>query len=200
MEWGEWILAFIDAHPILVLVAAFTLDSLGIPSVPEIATLIVFGANPTIVWALQILAIVVAVEVFAGWVLYALVKRFGVPPWLSKIMVKYSSSLMLADERLLLLNRIFPVLPFGGAFIHVAGWNVRRAFAFVAAGSAMKYALLLAFSGVAFVYLESDFARGVSLGGLVLFLVGSWFVASRRRKRLTAAPNAAAPQLEIAER
>lgn len=186
--------SFVDANPLLVLVAAFTLDSLGIPSVPEITTLLVFSVRPTLAWAATILAIVVAVEVVAGWLLYAAVRRFGLPPWLSRLMQRYSGALVVNDERLLLVNRIFPVLPFAAAFIHVGGWRVRRAFAFVALGSFVKYGVLLLFSGIAFAYLESWWARAVSLGGVVLFMAASWLVARRRpRARGLAVPAGAKP-------
>jgi hypothetical protein len=188
LDWAS-IWSFIDSHPILVLIIAFTLDSLGIPSVPEVAALVVFSSEPTFSWALTVLGIVVLVEVVAGWVLYAVVAQFGLPGWLRKLMVKYSNALLVSDERLLLVNRLFPILPFGAAFISVAGWNVRRAFTFVALGSFAKYALLLAFSGLAFTFLHSTTARLVTMGGVVMFIGASALVATLKRKNLVADPS-----------
>lgn len=167
-------------YALSVVALVFLLDGLGLPLVPELAALAAFAKHPTLAWGLQILFIIVAMEVVAAVALYVLVDRLGVPLWLRRAMNGYAQGMLLHDERLLLLNRVIPVLPVAGAFIRVNEWRPRRSFAFIALGSLAKYGLVLAFSGAAFGYFTDRTAFLVSLGLAALFLAVSWTITIRR--------------------
>lgn len=177
-----WLVVLAASHPFLLLAGLFSLDGMGIPVLPEVATLVVFAPDPTLGWGLQILAIIVAAETVATAVLYLLVRRIGLPARLERAMARYTGMLLGRDERLILLNRVMPVLPAVGAFMHAAQWRPMRSLAFVAVGSAAKYGALLAGSALAFQLMGAREATLLSVGCAVLFVGLSWLVAWRRRK------------------
>src|SRR2546428_2923795 len=65
------------------------------------------------------------------------------PRWLEGAMKKWTSFLLVQDERVILMNRAVPVIPMVGAFIATLGWDYRRSMAYVAIGGLAKYAILL---------------------------------------------------------
>ena len=173
-------LQIVQAHPAVAVALVFLLDGIGIPLMPEIAVLLAFSLHPTLGAGLGLLGIVVIMEVFASLLLYCMVRFIGMPSRIERLLAGYSKSLLLNDERLLLLNRVIPVLPMSGAFIHLRRWRLGRSFAFLALGSFAKYGLLLLVAGTARSYFQSGTALlvGFSLAGV--FLAISWTVAIRR--------------------
>jgi uncharacterized protein YjeT (DUF2065 family) len=179
------------AHPVAALALVFLLDGLGLPLMPEVAAIVAFALHPTLAWGALLLALIVAMEVGAAMVLHGLVDTFGAPRLLRRLMAGYTTGMLLRDERLLLLNRIVPVLPVAGAFIAVNQWRPVRSFLFIAAGSAAKYALVFLLSGLAYEYFHGPWAMVASLGLGGLFLATSWGITLRRwhvaRRAATAA-------------
>jgi hypothetical protein len=170
----------VQAHPLAAIALVFILDGLGIPLLPEVAVLLAYAMNPGLAWGALLLGLIVVLEVLANFLLYAIMRWIGMPRLLARLLRGYSKSLLLADERLILLNRVIPVLPMGGAFIHLRGWPVGRSFAYVALGSFAKYGLLLLAWGTAYAYFQSGTALWVGLGLAGVFLAASWAVALRR--------------------
>jgi hypothetical protein len=170
----------VQAHPAAAVALVFLLDGLGVPLMPEVAVLIAYFLDPTTSWGLTLLALVVAMEVFASLLLYGIVRFVGLPRWLERLLAGYSRTLLVSDERLLLLNRVIPVLPMSGAFIHIRRWRPVRSFAYLAVGSFAKYGLLLLAAGTAFSYFESRTALTVGFSLAGAFLAVSWTVALRR--------------------
>lgn len=170
----------VQAHPAAAVAVVFLLDGLGVPLLPEVAVLLAFALHPTAGWGLALLGIVVAMEVLASALLYGIVRYVGIPARLSRLLSGYSRTLLVSDERLLLLNRVIPVLPMSGAFIHVRQWRPLRSFLYLAVGSFAKYGLLLLVAGSAYRYFESGAALTVGLGLAGLFLAASWTVSLRR--------------------
>jgi hypothetical protein len=175
---ATWELAL--AHPAAAVAVVFFLDGLGVPLMPEVAVLLAYNLQPTPGWALTLLAVVVLMEVLATAVLYGAARWVGLPGRLERLLAAYSRTLLVKDERLLLLNRVVPVLPMAGAFIHVRGWRVPRSFAFVALGSLVKYGLILMVAGAAYRYFQDGTALAVGLSLASVFLLASWGVALRR--------------------
>ncbi|HUR62264.1 MAG TPA: hypothetical protein VM286_07890 [Candidatus Thermoplasmatota archaeon] len=168
------------AHPVALLALVFLLDGLGLPLMPEVAALLAFAQHPTLAWGALLLAIIVAMEVGAALVLYGIVDTLGAPRFVRRLMAGYTTAMLLRDERLLLLNRVVPVLPVAGAFIAVNQWRPLRSFLFIAAGSLAKYALVFALSGLAYAYFKGPWAMvaSLSLGGI--FLAASWSLSLHR--------------------
>ena len=73
------------------------------------------------------IVIAVTAIVIGNTSLYLLVKRIGMPHFIEKAMITYSKIMPSKDERMLLINRIAPVLPYTGAFIAVNCWDYKKA-------------------------------------------------------------------------
>lgn len=170
----------VQAHPAVAVAVIFLLDGLGIPLMPEVGVLLAFALKPTLAWGLALLAIVVVMEVLASLLLYGIVRFIGLPRPVTRFLSGYSRTLLVNDERLLLLNRVIPVLPMSGAFIHIREWRILRSFAYLAIGSLVKYGLLLLAAGTAYRYFESGTALVVALLLAGAFLAASWAVSLRR--------------------
>lgn len=186
----SWIEILVQTHPLAAVAVVFVLDGLGIPLLPEVAVLLAFFQNQTWGFAIALLVIAALVEAFIAGILYVLTGLVGMPRWLNRLMDGYSGSLLVSDERLVLLNRLVPVLPVVGAFIRVRGWNPAKAIGYVALGSVAKYGILILGSKWALDYFHSDVAMVVSLGLAGAFVALSWGYALRkwvvgRRERAT---------------
>ncbi|MCA1811477.1 MAG: hypothetical protein LC623_05645 [Halobacteriales archaeon] len=168
------------AHPVAALALVFLLDGLGLPLMPEVAALLAFTQDPSLAWGATLLGLIVAMEVGAALILYTIVDTLGAPRLVRRLMAGYTTAMLVRDERLLLLNRVVPVLPVAGAFIAVNGWRPVRSFSFIALGSAAKYALVFVLSGLAYAYFSGPwaFVASLTLGGV--FLAASWALSLRR--------------------
>ncbi len=105
------------------------------------------------------------------------------PGWLERGMQRWTGFLLVRDERVILLNRLAPVVPFVGAFIATLRWDYRRSIAYVAAGGVAKYAVLLFVVFAVGVAYDVGTARWITLGLVVavvaLSFVGSYLVRRR---------------------
>src|SRR6266540_441310 len=95
----------------------------------------------------------------------------------------WTALLLVRDERVILLNRLAPVVPFVGAFIATLRWDFRRSIAYVAVGALAKYAILLFVVFEVGVAYDVGTARWITLGLIVavvaLSLVGSFLLRRR---------------------
>lgn len=173
-----WVLPL--GHPFVALALVFLIDGLGIPLLPEVAAIVAFSLHPTLAWGAGLLLVITAMEVTSAGLLYLLVARHGRAPWLRRLLGRYASTLILGDERLLLLNRVVPVLPAAGAFIRINGWPPRRSFLYVALGSVAKYGAILLASSAAYAYFSGPLAFWVTLGLAAAFLLASLAYSLRR--------------------
>ena len=181
MAWQEsavW--SFVVAHPVAAISLVFLMDGLGVPLMPELAALFAFAQSPGLGWGALLVLVITLIEVAAAGILYGAVALFGVPGWLGRLMRGYAGNLLVRDERLLLLNRVVPVLPVAGAFVRVSGWRPARSFLFIAVGSVVKYGTLLSVSGLAYHYFSGPWPVVVSLSAAALFLAASSAWSLRR--------------------
>src|SRR5207253_2360755 len=140
-------------------------------------------------WAAILLAVAVAGDLLGTSLLYAAVRRLLIqdrhmPRWLESGMRRWTEFLVVRDERVILLNRVAPVVPFVGAFIAALRWSYPRSMAFVAVGGLAKYAALLYLVFVIGVSYDIHTARTITLVLVVvviaLSLGGSWWYRRRR--------------------
>ena len=95
--------------------------------------------------------------------------------------------LAVRDERVILVNRIAPAVPFTGAFIAVCGWNLRRSLAYVLIGGVAKYVLLLLLViGLGWAF-EPSLARLVTIVAVIVLVVASLLAGWYRGKGREAA-------------
>lgn len=170
----------------------FMVDAAIFPALPEVFIVLFYFLYPgfgmdAMAWAAALLVVGVAGDLAGNFALYwfvrnALQRRNRMPKIIERAMRRWTSFLLVRDERTILLNRIAPIVPLTGAFIAVCNWNVRRALLYVAAGGAAKYAALLALTGWFGVAFSPETAQ---LGTLiiVLLLVAASAIAGRYRRR-----------------
>jgi len=156
------------------------------PTVPELFTIILFnsvdGISPLSLGAMMLATIMVA-EVLGVMVLYSVVSRAKVPGRIESAVRRYRAFLIVPDERMILLNRVAPVLPFLGAFIALSGWSLRRSLLYVLIGGGLKYGVILCLSAYFIGYFEDEgTAMNVSLI-MVIAVLGLSLAASAWRKR-----------------
>ncbi len=164
----------------------FYIDAIVFPTLPELFVVLFFiagyGSMPDwALWSLFVLIIAVA-EILGLTTLYLVVKRLKVPPKISAVVDRYRRFLLLQDERMILLNRVAPILPFTGAFVALSGWSYRKSVFYLVLGGTLKYGLILAASNYFLIYLEKGTAADVTLVMVIAIIVLS-FIASTYRKR-----------------
>ena len=168
----------------LLLVVVF-LDAIVIPLGPELLAIAIFSTDMRLAWAVPIVA-TVAVGQVGGTTLLYLVGRHPtlLPDYVRRVMVKYRSSLLIKDEKIIFVNCFVPILPFLGAFVAVSNWNYTKAMSLVVLGGVLKYSVFLAMSRSFHYLFESGVAQAASLLTVLCLLVASGVYAFRRRKLL----------------
>ena len=174
----------------------FVVDASVIFTLPEVFVVLFFSLHsiyglPPVVWGMALLVMAVTGEATGNTLLYWFVKRLLVrtgrmPKRIEALMRRWMNFLILHDERIILLNRVIPVVPFVGAFIAALKWNYPKSLAFIVIGGSAKYsALLLLVGAVGFAY-DPAIAGWITLL-LVLGVVGASAAGSylyRKRSKL----------------
>lgn len=205
-SFGDWLQGILGqfgvAGQLTLLFVVFAVDALLFPMLPEAFVVLLYPSIPIIDYsrlgprgdllmkAAMVLVVVLAAEVAANGLLYGLVKwkQHRLPRALTRAMNKWREFLVLSDERLVLLNRIVPVVPFTGAFIAVSPWRPRRAMGYLVVGGALKYGAVIAVVGVAGLIFDPRQTLWLSLaliaGILALSVASHGYLRRRLRQRL----------------
>ncbi|TLZ54424.1 MAG: hypothetical protein E6K17_08115 [Methanobacteriota archaeon] len=170
----------------------FVVDATLIPTLPEVFVVLFFSYHtlfgvPPLPWAAALLTMALAGEATGNSVLYfivnrALVRTGRMPKRVEAVMRRWTNFLILHDERIILLNRLIPVVPFVGAFIAALKWRYPRSFAYILIGAGAKYSALLLLVGAVGVAYDPAMAGWITLA-LVLGLVGASAVGSLLYRR-----------------
>ena len=170
----------------------FVVDAALIPTLPEVFVVLFFSYRtlfgvPPLPWAAALLTMALAGEATGNSVLYfivnrALVRTGRMPKRLEAVMRRWTNFLILHDERIILLNRLIPVVPFVGAFIAALKWRYPRSLAYILIGAGAKYSALLLLVGAVGVAYDPAMAGWITLA-LVLGLVGASAVGSLLYRR-----------------
>ncbi len=171
---------------LLALFLLFYIDAIVFPTLPELFTIVIFAANPTLEWGLMILVTIAIAEFLGISTLYIVVRRVRVPQRVQDAADRYRNFLFVSDERVILMNRLAPMLPFLGAFVAMCSWSFYRSVFYNFIGGMLKYGLILMASGFFYEAFTSDLATLFTIV-MVLFFIGLSVVASiyqRRRLRL----------------
>lgn len=146
-----------------------------VPTLPELFVLLFALENPSnLGWVLLLFVVVVVAELTGNGILYLVVKRYGLPRLFDKAMKKWVGFLALHDERIILVNRVAPILPFVGAVVATMKWNPRKSFLFIFIGGAAKYAALLAFVLVFNQVFDPNTARNVTISMILAIVIVSF--------------------------
>ena len=200
-DWLTGLFAFLGPTGTLVaLFLVFVIDAAIIPTLPELAVVLSYlyrdpGVDP-FAWALLLLAMALAGEVVGNtlmflWVRKLVVDRGHLPRLLGRAMRGWTDLMITPDERIILVNRVAPVVPFVGAFIAVVGWNYRKSIAYIVIGGAAKYSFLLVLVGyLGFVY-DPGTATLITVAAGLILVGGSVAAATLYRRRVAAPPGGA---------
>ncbi len=167
----------------------FYVDAILFPTVPELFTVIIFTTVPLnpgpslLMYAGGVLATIVVAEITGVITLYMIVKRAKVPERICEVIRRYQAFLFCRDERMILVNRIAPVVPFLGAFIAVTRWSLKKSLAFVVIGGVLKYGIILALSGLFVVYFSQGTARIATVVMVLLIILLSVIVSYYRKRK-----------------
>ena len=161
----------------------FVVDAAVIPTLPEVFVVGFFSLHsdlgiPPVVWGAALLGMALAGEATGNSLLYfavnrALVRTGRMPKRIEALMRRWTDFLLLHDERIILLNRVIPVVPFVGAFIAALKWSYPRSLAYILIGAAVKYGALLLLVGAVGVTYDPSIAAWITLGLVVGLVVAS---------------------------
>ncbi|MEA2054452.1 MAG: hypothetical protein U9O96_04975 [Candidatus Thermoplasmatota archaeon] len=173
---------------VLALYVIFLIDSMIFPALPDFFLLVIYSTNPqNFLWGFVILIIAVFASFSGNSILYLIVKKYSPPHFIKNLMKKYSEMLIVKDERILLINRIAPVLPYTGAFIAINDWNYKKSIAYIVAGAIIKFGFLLLLSGTFYALFEKGVAQNATFILIIATIVIS-LIASHLEKGKLAKP------------
>ncbi len=192
-DWLSGLFAFLGpAGTLVALLLLFVIDAAIIPTLPELALVLSYlyrGASvDPILWALLLLGMAMAGELIGNtlmflWVRKLVVDRGHLPRIMDRAMRGWTQFLLVRDERIILVNRIAPVVPFVGAFIAVIGWSYPKSMVYIAVGSAVKYSALLVLVGSLGLIYDPNTATLLTVAAvlaLIALSVGASVVLRRR--------------------
>ena len=180
---GEWGL-------VLCIFLIFLLDALLIPTLPELFFVLAFigGANygHPLLFGVELLIAAVIAEQIGIFSLYLVVKKYNhkIPKKIQSALDKYTQFLVVSDEKLLLLNRVAPMLPFAGAFVAILNWSVPKSAFYIAIGCVVKFGFIMMLSNFFYNYFQSEESQIITLVMILVVIavsiVLSFFVKKKK--------------------
>jgi len=189
---GQWIADLFAPYGLagwlLAIFILFYIDAILFPTLPELFVVLFYigGSGEVANWEYIILILVtIALAEVAGLTtLYLIVKRIRVPRRIQSVVQKYKNFLLCRDEKMILVNRVAPVLPFIGAFVALCGWSYRKSILYTVIGGTIKYGLILIASTFFLTYFSSGTAQIVTLSMIAVIIAISFVLSIRRRKKM----------------
>ncbi len=192
-EWLSGLFAFLGpTGTLLALFLVFVVDAALFPTLPELFFVLSFtfriASWDPASWALLLLAMAVAGEATGNtimylWVRKLIVDRGHMPERLARIMKGWTQFLVVRDERIILINRIAPVLPLVGAFIATLGWSYPRSMGYIVTGALAKYTVLLALVAWLGVAYNRDAATLITVVAILAVVAASLLLSVVYRRR-----------------
>lgn len=163
-----------DIGMLLALVVIIWIDGTAFPTLPEVWMIWIFGVHPgSFAWGVMLVVVATCAGLLGNFTLYTLVKVARLPHWIQKRMRQYTDFLIVKDERLLLLNRLAPIIPYTGAFIAVCNWDLKKSAAYIFLSGLIKFSIIVLISWLSFDNLREEVAPWVSLGVVAVLLITS---------------------------
>jgi hypothetical protein len=174
-----------DVGMILALVAIILIDGTGFPTLPEVWMIWIFGVHfDSFNWAVILIVVASLASLGGNFILYTVVKVIGMPKRIAKVMKKYTEFLIVSDERLLLLNRVAPVVPYTGAFMAVCNWDLRKCVLYLITGALMKSTVVIALAWLSYDNLRQEVAPWIALIAVAVVLLASIIASFIYRRRI----------------
>ena len=176
-----------DLGVLLCIFLIFLLDALLVPTLPELFFILGFMAgaehNTPIVFGCELLLVAILAELVGILSLYYVVKHIRIPKKIEKLVDTYTKFLVMGDERLLLLNRIAPMIPFAGAFIAIAKWDLKKSIFYIVLGCVLKYEIIMLLSNMFLDFFSSDQAQLFMIIMIVVVIAVSMVLSIVVKKR-----------------
>ena len=176
-----------DLGVLLCIFLIFLLDALLVPTLPELFFILGFMAgaehNVPIVFGCELLLMAIIAELVGILSLYYVVKHIRIPKKIEKLVDTYTKFLVMGDERLLLLNRIAPMIPFAGAFIAIAKWDLKKSMFYIVLGCILKYGIIMLLSNMFLDFFNSDQAQLFMIIMIVVVIAVSMIMSFVIKKR-----------------
>lgn len=169
---------------LLFIFLLFYIDAIILPTLPELFTVIIFMAIPEPWFAASILAVIALAEFLGLTTLYLIVKNLRIPGKIEGAVHKYRDFLIVRDERMIIVNRFAPVLPFMGAFVAICGWSYRKSLLYTLASGVIKYGAILALSNLFYIYFSEGTAGTVTIIMVLVVLALSLIVSLYRKRKI----------------
>ena len=187
---SEWMLDVFGPHGavgiIIFVTLIFFIDAVFFPTLPELFFVVGFMYMPdSITFGISLLVVASIGEILGISLLYGIVDRVRIPERIRKIADKYVNFLMVSDERIFLMNRFAPMIPFAGAFISIIDeWDFKKSMGYVVLGCYLKYGLILLFSGFFFTFFSSDIAQTFTILMVVSIIVISLVLSIFKKRNI----------------
>lgn len=191
IDIGGWIYGLFGADGewgiLLCIFLIFLLDALVIPTLPELFFVMGFMAgteyNNPLIFGAELIGVAVIAEILGILALYYVVEHIRIPHKVEKLVDRYIGFLVMGDERLLLLNRVAPMIPFAGAFISIAGWNIVKSLKYVILGCVLKFGAIMIMSDFFYRYFSGGEAQTVTLIFIFAVITASFVFSVVMKKR-----------------
>ncbi len=172
-----------DVGVLFCIFLIFLIDALIFPALPEVFFILGYDYSPTPIFGCLLVLMAVLAELVGIFSLYYVVKHVRIPKKISRIVEKYVGFLLVSDERVMLINRVAPMIPFAGAFIAIVEtWDPKKCAFYIVIGCVLKYGLILLASSFFYTYFSGDMALKVTMT-LVIVILGISLAASYYRKK-----------------
>ncbi|MBR2254273.1 MAG: hypothetical protein IJ856_00400 [Candidatus Methanomethylophilaceae archaeon] len=172
-----------DAGVLLGVFLIFLIDALIFPALPEVFFILGYDYNPEPWYGALLICAAVLAEVIGIFSLAYVVRRVRVPRRIKAAVDRYLDFLIVSDEKVFLVNRVAPMIPFAGAFIGMVDrWDRRKCLFYIVLGCVLKYGVILLATGLFYEYFTGRMALRVTIA-FVIAVIAISFVASYLRKR-----------------
>jgi len=188
MDIGGWLSGVFGPYGaigiLIFIMLIFLMDALIFPTLPELFFVIGFMYDPSIEFGCLLLMAAVIGEIIGICSLYYVVEKIKVPQRIKNIADRYVNFLVVNDERLLLVNRVAPMIPFAGAFISIIdSWRLNRALFYVVIGCVLKYGIIMLMSKFFFTFFSTGAAQTYTIIFIFLVIIISFMFAFAKKRR-----------------
>ncbi len=186
---SEWMLEFFGPYGAVGIIAfvalIFFIDAVFFPTLPELFFVIGFMYMPgDITFGIALLVAASIGEIIGISLLYFVVEKIRMPERIKNVADKYVGFLVVSDERIFLVNRFAPMIPFAGAFISIIdGWQFRKCMFYIILGCYLKFGIILAFSSFFYSFFSSDMAQTFTIVMVLTVIIISFILSFYKRKR-----------------
>ncbi len=178
-----------DLGMFIAIAIVIWLDGAVFPTIPEAWLVFIWNAHPdpSFNFGLVLVLVCTLASVAGTLSLYTAVRVIGLPKRIRKAMSGYTKWLIVNDERLLVLNRFAPLIPYTGAFIAANEWDIRKASIYLVGSAALKFSAWVTVFAILRENVVGELSPWISLG-LVAIVIGASTtvsIAYRRKRRKT---------------